>query len=272
MQNFKKLDMSSGDWLATHYRAKSAHRLKQLSQLPIKPGSKVLDICCGSGLFEPYLLDLVGPKGHVTGLDIDPVSLDSAHKMLSNSPHTNWNLINQPVDECFRILSDYDVVLLFNCICYFNDPGDLISKIASNLTVGSSVVIKDYDLESFFFTPRDFITWAKLIEAAKRIDATNNPISFSNFFGRNLHKLGAVFPFKSQSNSVWPQDMYYPFDKYEIEYIWRNIECLMKQADCLLDRKTAAYFKDQFYPGAQKFFEDKTSMFVEIEYVTILTT
>ncbi|MEM1286227.1 MAG: methyltransferase domain-containing protein [Pseudomonadota bacterium] len=78
--------MSSGDWLATHYRAKSGHRLKQLSQLPIKSGSKVLDLCCGSGLFEPYLLDLVGPKGHVTGLDMDPVSLDSVQSAENSTP------------------------------------------------------------------------------------------------------------------------------------------------------------------------------------------
>ena len=35
----------------------------------VKPGSKALDVCCGTGDWTLHLLEAVGPNGEVTGLD-----------------------------------------------------------------------------------------------------------------------------------------------------------------------------------------------------------
>src|SRR5687767_8845773 len=151
MRSFHKLDMASTKWLTTHFLAKSANRIRDLASLPIAPGSKVLDLCCGPGLFIPHLLDLVGPSGHVTGLDQDPISLDAAHQRLKAQPHENWDLRHVSLEEEFTGMDKYDVVLLFNSIGYFPDPFDVIRLIAKQLRSGSVIIIKDFDLESFFF-------------------------------------------------------------------------------------------------------------------------
>lgn len=270
MRSFHKLDMASTEWLTTHFLAKSANRIRDLASLPIASGSKTLDLCCGPGLFIPHLLDLVGPRGHVTGLDRDPISLDAAHQRLKAQPHENWDLRHMILQDELINLEEYDVVLIFNSIGYFPDPFALIRLVAQQLRQGAVIIVKDFDLESFFFQPRDSSMWARLIATAKTNNDRDNPVSFNNFLGRKLHTLHRAYDFREHTNDTWTQLMTYPFNQYEQEYLWRNVECLLKQTgnDCPSD--VADYFKEFFFPPEPKFFSNEDAMFVEVEYVTSL--
>ena len=270
MRSFHKLDMASTEWLTTHFLAKSANRIRDLASLPIATGSRVLDLCCGPGLFIPHLLDLVGPRGHVTGLDHDPVSLDAAHQRLMAQPHQNWDLRHACLEDGSTDLEDYDVVLLFNSIGYFKDPFDVIHLVAARLRRGSVIIVKDFDLESFFFQPRNTSMWSKLIAPAKANNDRDNPVSFNNFLGRKIHTLHRAFEFHDHTNDTWTQLMTFPFNQFQKEYVWRNIECLLKQAgdDCPVEVRD--YFKRFFFPPEPQFFADPDAMFVEVEYVTSL--
>jgi Methylase involved in ubiquinone/menaquinone biosynthesis len=270
MRNFHKLDMASTDWLTTHFLAKSANRIRDLASLPIATGFKILDLCCGPGLYIPHLLDLVGPTGHVTGLDHDPISLDAAHQRLKAQPHQNWDLRHANLEEQIADLADYDIVLLFNCIGYFPDPFNIISLIARNLRPGAVIIVKDFDLESFFFQPRDTSMWAELIMSAKSKNDGENPISFDNFFGRKVHTLHQVYEFREHTNDTWTQLMTFPFNPFETEYLWRNVECLLNQAGSDCPPHVIDYFKRLFFPPVSEFFSYPDAMFVEVEYVTCL--
>lgn len=270
MRNFHKLDMASTDWLTTHFLAKSSNRIRDLTSLPIATGSKVLDLCCGPGLFIPHLLDLVGPTGHVTGLDHDPISLDAAHQRLKAQPHQNWDLRQAALEEDLADISDYDVVLLFNCIGYFPDPLNIITLIAKRLRSGAVIIVKDFDLESFFFQPRDSMMWAELIVSAKLKNDGENPISFDNFFGRKVHTLYRAYNFRHHTNGTWAQLMTFPFSPFETEYLWRNIECLLNQAGSDCPSHVRNHFKRLFFPPVPEFFSYPDAMFVEVEYVTCL--
>ncbi len=270
MRNFHKLDMASTEWLTTHFLAKSANRIRDLASLPISTTSKVLDLCCGPGLFIPYLLNLVGPMGQVTGLDNDPVSLDAAYQRLKAQPHQNWDLRHASLEEQNINMADYDVVLLFNSIGYFPDPFEIISLIAKKLRPGAVIIVKDFDLESFFFQPRDALMWAELIVSAKLKNDGENPISFNNFFGRKVHTLYRAYQFREHTNETWTQLMTFPFNNFETEYLWRNVECLLNQAGSSCPLDAIDYFKRMFFPPAPEFFSYPDAMFVEVEYVTCL--
>lgn len=270
MDSFHKLDMASVDWLRTHYLAKSNLRFQDLASLDIKTGSKVLDLCCGSGLYMPHFLNLVGPEGSVTGVDIDPVSLDAAHMSLSASTHTNWTLEQSSVDKFIDKVKGYDLVVLFNCIGYFEKPHELITKLAKNMSPNSSILIKDFDMESFFFQPRNTTHWSSLINTSKAINDGENSVKFNNYFGRNVHTLHSAFSFRNWKNFTWTQYMTFPFNDHEKEYLWRNVECLINQSSGSCSKEVQAYFQHMFYPPSSKFFEDKSAMFIEVEYLTRL--
>ena len=271
MRNFEKLDMASVDWLTVHYLAKSKDRLVRLANLPISQGDSVLDLCCGPGLFIPHLLDLVGITGHVTGLDLDAVSLDAAHDRLKATPHRNWNLIHQKLDPASLSIADYDVVLMFNCLGYFDDPELVVKNIAKQMKSGSTLIIKDFDLEGFFFSPRDTAHWADLIAGAKSSDNSDNPVKFSNFLGRRLHSLSRTHSFKNFESEAWTQTMVFPFSEPEREYIWKNIECLINQAGERCSEHAVNYFKSTFFPPEHVFFDNPEAVFVEVEFLIYLT-
>ena len=56
-----------------------------VSRAQIGPGSKVLDICCGTGKITLELARTVGEKGHVTGLDFSEKMLDVAQQTVALS-------------------------------------------------------------------------------------------------------------------------------------------------------------------------------------------
>lgn len=271
MRSFHKLDMASAEWLTTHFLAKSAYRAREVGSLGIWPGARILDLCCGSGLFMALLLDFVGPTGHVTGVDQDPQSLDAAHARLIAQPHKTWTLRHARLEDTIDQVREFDIILLFNCIGYFERPEDIVRRLAASMKPGAVLIVKDFDLEGFFFQPREIGAWATLLQRAKTRNDTDNPVSFDNFFGRRVHALHRVAPLRSYSCSTWTQLMTYPFSPMQVEYIWRNIECLIQQAGPECPSDVVNYFKGQFYPPEPEFFANPLAMFVETEYLISMT-
>jgi demethylmenaquinone methyltransferase/2-methoxy-6-polyprenyl-1,4-benzoquinol methylase len=56
------------------------HRRRALRHAGLRPGMRVLDVACGSGLTTECAQDLVGPTGHVVGLDPSSGMLREARK------------------------------------------------------------------------------------------------------------------------------------------------------------------------------------------------
>src|SRR5947209_3081382 len=63
------------NWLERPEREKEEHTSKLLPPLKIKPGDVVADIGAGSGYYTMKLAKLVGPKGKVFAVDIQPEML-----------------------------------------------------------------------------------------------------------------------------------------------------------------------------------------------------
>lgn len=73
------------DWApiynATHAWTLPKRRAARLA-LDLKPGDRVLDLACGTGLNFPHLRQLVGERGQVVGVDVTPAMLDIAQKII----------------------------------------------------------------------------------------------------------------------------------------------------------------------------------------------
>lgn len=79
-------DKSKGfslDFMAGYYdkltaTEKSNMRIKQIALAELKPGEKVLDAGCGTGILTVLAKLAVGNTGHVCGIDIAPKMIDAA--------------------------------------------------------------------------------------------------------------------------------------------------------------------------------------------------
>ncbi len=79
-----------------------------LSQIPIKEGAKVLDVCSGTGDIAIYFADKYGKKVTVTASDFSPKMLKIAEKRAEKYTNINFNeanLLNLPFEnESFDIV------------------------------------------------------------------------------------------------------------------------------------------------------------------------
>ncbi len=61
-----------------------------LAAAQLKPGERVLDVACGTGVVTRAAADAVGPTGTVAGLDINPGMLATARKLVPPDKPVNW--------------------------------------------------------------------------------------------------------------------------------------------------------------------------------------
>ncbi|WP_051821430.1 class I SAM-dependent methyltransferase [Streptomyces sp. NRRL F-5065] len=109
------------DFLFSGERERHADELLDSSPLlAFAPGSRVLDLCCGPGLFTVPL----ARRGHtVTGVDLSPAMLDRARERSADAgaPVTH---VRADARE-YTAPGRFDVVLnLFTSFGYFEDPAD----------------------------------------------------------------------------------------------------------------------------------------------------
>jgi arsenite methyltransferase len=100
--------------LARDYDRVSAGRQFQsgkllVRELAIAPGERVLDVGCGTGLLAEHIADLVGPAGHVLGVDPLPLRIELAQA----KARTNLQFkVADAYDLSAIPTADFDVVCL----------------------------------------------------------------------------------------------------------------------------------------------------------------
>jgi ubiquinone/menaquinone biosynthesis C-methylase UbiE len=127
------------DWLfflPPHLRARAATRLN------VAPGSRVLEIGCGTGLNFPHLRAAVGPTGKVYGVDLSPGMLRKARELCEREQWTNVEVTH--CDALEYIPPEPLDAILFG-LCYNTMPHHLavLRHAWKQLRPGGRLVILD---------------------------------------------------------------------------------------------------------------------------------
>ncbi|XWX03502.1 class I SAM-dependent methyltransferase [Aggregatilineales bacterium SYSU G02658] len=86
-------------------------RKKLIEMVDLKPGMRVLDMACGAGANFPYIMEKIGPTGHIVGTDYSQEMLDSAHQQfVLGRGWQNITLVQSDAAE-FRAAEPFDVVI-----------------------------------------------------------------------------------------------------------------------------------------------------------------
>lgn len=225
--NFMGQDLTSFAWLNRHFLSKGNRRLRQIAELPINPGAKVLDLCCGPASFTELFAMLASPGGRVVGVDHDPAHIDMADLRCERGQFRQS--IEFICSDIFEYLESgdefFDVIILFNCISYFSDPSALLERCSARLSSAGSLIVKDSDFGHFLCNRLNDTLKFEVLKYA----AMDKEKSFDNFFGRRIPSLIENAGTFHASMDVWSYPMHHPLTPEEKSYISGNMLFLLDQ-------------------------------------------
>jgi ubiquinone/menaquinone biosynthesis C-methylase UbiE len=135
------------DTLELRGRTPAQARLRRrfLRFVPIRPGQRVLEIGCGTGVVLRDLMALVGRRGEVTGLDSSRTMLARARVLARGVAGGPLRLRHGDGNELPFADARFDVSLAITVILHVADPLRVVKELARVTRVGGRVGVQDQD-------------------------------------------------------------------------------------------------------------------------------
>jgi len=138
----------------------------------LEPGMSVLDFGCGMGDVALLAARLVGPSGHVTAIDRDPVIIKKARERCrSEERSTNINFIHAELLN-FHAERDFDAVVGRYVLFFQPDPVAAIAHAAKQVRPQGIIGFHEMDLANRIRSYPDGTLfekmWALVTEASRR--------------------------------------------------------------------------------------------------------
>lgn len=119
-----------------------AEKFRRLFALaPLKPGDRVLDVGCGSGVLVPMILERIQPTGMLWELDF-------AEKMIAENrrlhPEPNIRFIVADATEAPLEADACDVIFCFACFPHFDRKPDVVRRLHRILRPGGTLVLAHF--------------------------------------------------------------------------------------------------------------------------------
>jgi ubiquinone/menaquinone biosynthesis C-methylase UbiE len=117
---------------------------RMLAGAGIGPGSRVLELGCGSGDVTLLLADLIGPSGQITAIDRDPQQVQVATTRAASAGFGNVKFV---VSEMSSFESDrvFDAVVGRYFLMYAADPDAAVVQAAGWIRPGGSLAFLEMD-------------------------------------------------------------------------------------------------------------------------------
>jgi SAM-dependent methyltransferase len=113
----------------------------------LRPGMRVADFGCGVGMVTGLLAELVGPKGHVVGIDSNAAQLDQARALLAARGRPAEFVAASATDTGLAPGS-FDLVYSRFLLIHLTEPVRALREMRSLLKPGGILVCEDGDLSS----------------------------------------------------------------------------------------------------------------------------
>ncbi len=132
-------DRLAPTWDENEVRSTPERIRSALSKLPLASGQKVLDLGTGTGVLIPYLCEIIGETGSVTGIDLSEGMLSLARHKSGYLPNVTFHKIDFEEEQ---IPGQYDIVLLYSVYPHLHSPRATFEWLFKmNINPGGVIVI-----------------------------------------------------------------------------------------------------------------------------------
>jgi len=119
-----------------------------LLQAGLGKGMKVVDFGCGVGVVTRMLAELVGPSGHVIGVDVAAAQLQEARKLCEQEGLNNVSFLEASASSTGLPRNSFDLVYCRFLLLHLPDPAACLREMKDVLKPDGILVVEDGDLAS----------------------------------------------------------------------------------------------------------------------------
>ena len=113
----------------------------------LQSGERVLDLGCGAGTDSLVAARMVGPEGHVTGIDMTPEMLDKARRSAAAMGAENVEFVEGDAEKLPFADGSFDVVISNGVVDLIPDKDAVFSELYRVLTAGGRIQIADVTIQ-----------------------------------------------------------------------------------------------------------------------------
>jgi demethylmenaquinone methyltransferase/2-methoxy-6-polyprenyl-1,4-benzoquinol methylase len=140
----KHYDVTSRLYPAPGYPQR-AQRLRAVQALGLRPGDRVVEIACGTGLNFPLIEERIGPHGRIVGVDLTDAMLAQAQDRIDANGWSNISLVQADAAD-FDFPNEVDAILSTYALSQVPESAEVIAHGAEALSCGGRWVVLDLKL------------------------------------------------------------------------------------------------------------------------------
>jgi SAM-dependent methyltransferase len=138
------MHFAGAPWLVRESRQREEDCRLLLESLAIRPGQTVCDMGCGNGFYTLELARLVGPRGIVYAVDIQPEMLRLLAQRAAEEHLDNIRpVLGSPVDPRLPP-GAIDMILCVDVYHEFSHPAAMLARIRESLADGGQLVLAEF--------------------------------------------------------------------------------------------------------------------------------
>lgn len=134
-------------WLVRESREREEEPAKMLASLNVEPGQTVCDLGCGNGFYTLKLAKLVGPKGSVLAVDIQPEMLEMLAERAKSRGVPNIEPIEGAIDDPRLPAGEVDLILLVDVYHEFSHPPEMLAAMRASLKPTGRIALIEFRAE-----------------------------------------------------------------------------------------------------------------------------
>ncbi len=135
------------EWLIRDSREREERCSRMLANLGVKEGMTICDMGCGNGFYSLKLAELVGPKGRILAVDIQPEMLKFLRERMEKAGVDNITPILGSLHDPRLPDGTVDLVLLVDVYHEFSHPEHMLRAIRKSLKPDGQIVLLEFRTE-----------------------------------------------------------------------------------------------------------------------------